>query len=66
MNFVETPTNRLLTTTEAAEFLGVKPSSLTVWRCTRKVKIPFVRIGANVRYRTRDLEKFLESHSVEG
>ena len=58
--------HELLTTTEAADFLGTTPGTLTTWRCTKAVNIPYVRVGRNVRYRRRDLEAFLESQLVEG
>lgn len=56
----------LLTTEEAAAFLGCKANSLITWRCTRAVRIPFVKIGRLVRYRRRDLEAFLNAQTVEG
>ena len=52
----------LLTTAEAANFLALKPASLTTWRCTGAVRLPFVKIGGAVRYRRRDLERYLEDH----
>ena len=54
----------LLTSEQAAEILGTTPGNLSVWRCTRKVQIPFVKIGKSVRYRLADLEKFIESRTV--
>ena len=40
----------LLDPNQAAEFLGVTPGTLAVWRVTRKVEIPYVKIGSAVRY----------------
>lgn len=57
---------QLLTTEEAANYLAVTPSILVNWRCTKRVKVPFVRIGHAVRYRRNDLDKFLESQLEEG
>ena len=54
----------LLTTEEAAEYLGVRPQTLAVWRTTRRYDIRFVRVGSRVRYRRRDLDAWLESRAV--
>ena len=48
-----------LTTEEAAPFLGIKPSTLEVWRC-RGEGPTFLKIGRSVRYRKSDLLDFLE------
>jgi len=54
----------LLTTQQAAEFLGVSPGSLEVWRCTKRYGIPYLKVGSRVRYRRADLERWLESRVV--
>ncbi len=56
----------LLTTAEAAAYLSVTSSILTNWRCTKRVKIRYLRIGHAVRYRKSDLDEFLEAQTVEG
>jgi excisionase family DNA binding protein len=58
------PLDRLLTPVEAAEFLGIKPQTLATWRVTGRYGIPFIRVGTAVRYRRRDLEKWLASRTV--
>lgn len=51
----------LLTTKQAADFLGVSSSFLERDRWAG-AKIPFVRLGRrSVRYRTKDLHNFIES-----
>lgn len=54
-----------LGTKDAAEFLGVKDQTLAKWRCTKEVCIPFIRVGRTIRYRISDLERFLESNTVD-
>jgi hypothetical protein len=49
---------------EAAEILGVTPGTLSVWRCTRRYPLPYVKVGRAVRYRVADLERFIESRTV--
>lgn len=58
----------LLTTTEAGAYLKTPPKTLVAWRCTKRVKVPFVKIGGNIRYRKCDLDQFVESnlHDAQG
>jgi len=52
----------LLTQEQAARRLTLKnPKTLTVWRCTRRYDIPFVRIGRYIRYRQSSIDSFLAS-----
>lgn len=61
-----TQSDKLITQTEAAELLGVAPSTLNFWRATGRGPA-FVRISARcVRYRPVDLSSFAEAHRVVG
>lgn len=54
-------THPLLTTQQAATYLGVSKAFLERDRWAG-ARIPFIRVGSRaVRYRQRDLESFLES-----
>ena len=53
----------LLTAPEAAELLGVTVGTLSVWRCTGRYSIPFVKIGRSVKYRRDAIERFIESRT---
>jgi len=53
----------LLDENQAAEFLTVSPGTLSVWRCTGRYSIPFVKIGRMVRYRQSDLTAWMESRT---
>ena len=55
--------NRLVDEREAASRLGVKPATLSVWRCTRRYPLPYVKMGALVRYRVSDLDGFIQSRT---
>jgi excisionase family DNA binding protein len=55
----------LLTSVEAAAFLGVKKETLAIWRCTKRYNLPFVRVGRLIKYRKSDLIAFLESRSSD-
>jgi excisionase family DNA binding protein len=53
------PASEMITSREAAAYLGVTPQTLDVWRCTRRYAIPFVKVGRKVCYRKADLDEFL-------
>lgn len=59
------PVPELMKTEQAANFIAVTPATLTTWRCTRKNRIPFVRIGRAVRYRRSDLLAYIERNTVD-
>lgn len=48
-----------LTPPQAAEFLQVPEATLSVWRCTNRVVLPYFKLGGHVRYRRADLEQFI-------
>lgn len=54
----------LLTDKEAAAYLNLSPSTLAVWRCTKRQDLPFIKLGRAVRYRQTDLDKWLESQTI--
>jgi len=55
----------LMTSKQTAEFLGVSAATLAVWRCrSGKVDLPFVKIGASVRYSRKLLIEWLGQHVV--
>ena len=51
----------LLTEAQAADFLGLSPGTLSVWRSTGRYALPFVKIGARVRYKRGALQSWVES-----
>ena len=55
----------LLSESQAAELLQVSPGTLSVWRSTGRYALPFVKIGARVRYRRSDLQSWLDSRTRE-
>jgi predicted site-specific integrase-resolvase len=50
----------LLSREAAAEFLGVKPSTLAVWACVGRYGLKFYKVGRSVKYKMSDLENFLK------
>lgn len=53
---------KLLTPQQTAEILGVKVQTLSVWRCTRRYNLPWVKSGSRVLYRESDVLAFLEAN----
>lgn len=57
-------TSSLFTEDQAAAFLGVAPAMLSVWRCTKRYPLPFIKVGRLIRYSEADLIAFLELRRV--
>ena len=55
----------LLSDKEATQYLGLADGTLSVWRSTGRYQIPFIKIGANVRYRRSSLDAWLESRTQQ-
>lgn len=60
------PNDPLLTNGEAAAYLKLQPGTLTVWRCTKRRDIPFIRVGRKILYRQSALDAFLLSGECGG
>jgi hypothetical protein len=56
------PSSQLLNEREVASILAVQQKTLTSWRHTKRVEIPFVKIGRSVKYRVSDLRTFVEAN----
>jgi excisionase family DNA binding protein len=55
---------KLLTTQQAADRLGLKPQTLELWRCTKRYDLPYVKTGRLVRYKAEHVEDFIERRTV--
>lgn len=60
-----TQSQELLSSHQAAIYIGVSPGTLEVWRCTKRYKIPFIKVGRLVRYRKSELDNFLKRRTVD-
>jgi excisionase family DNA binding protein len=54
----------LLNRKQAAEYLGVKPHTLSVWACCKRYCLPYIKVGRLVKYRKHDLDAFLSSRTI--
>lgn len=57
--------NPLLLPKETADFLRTTVGVLSVWRCTKRHPLKYVKVGRSVRYRLEDVLAFIESRTVE-
>ena len=56
--------DRLLSTKQTAEYLGLDPKSLANSRYTGTgVKIPYIKLGKVVRYKLSEVDKYLEENT---
>lgn len=59
------PRPALLSTDELSAYLGVPTRTLEKWRSRRTGPL-FVRVGIHVRYRTEDVDAWIEQLRAEG
>ena len=57
--------SNMLTSEQAAKYLGINPGTLAVWRSVKRYEIPYYKVGKSVRYRMEDLNKFLSAGRVD-
>ena len=57
---------KLLTVEETAQYLGVTPSTLAVWRVTGRYALVYIKVGRLVKYRAEDVHSFIESRKHGG
>jgi predicted DNA-binding transcriptional regulator AlpA len=61
-----TATEGLLSTENAARYLGISPRTLNNWRCLGGGKGPaFVRVGRAVRYDVRTLDAWITGRTFD-
>jgi DNA-binding transcriptional MerR regulator len=62
--FVATDDDHLLTELQAASLLNLSVRTLQAWRA-RGAGPPFVKAGRAIRYRRRDLLRWLDNNTVQ-
>jgi predicted DNA-binding transcriptional regulator AlpA len=55
---------KLLTPQQVSNILGISVETLNVWRATKRYKLPYTKIGHLVRYRSHDIETFIQERTV--
>ncbi len=61
---VGTTLPKLLTPDEAAAAIGVCTATLSIWRCTKRYDLSYIRCGRLIRYKETDVLDFLERRRV--
>ena len=59
---IETIAGDMLTTADAAQYLGLAPATLNKWR-VHGTGPTFIKLGRAVRYRHSDLDAYLASNT---
>jgi hypothetical protein len=55
----------LLNEKQAAAYLCISPNTLSFWRATRRINIPYIVVTSGaIRYRLSALDKYLEERTV--
>lgn len=49
---------------KVADLLGLSEDTLTIWRCTKRYDLPYVRVGKSIMYDLRDVVSFIERRKV--
>ena len=56
--------DQLLTPQQTADLLATTTGTLSVWRCTARHPLPYMKLGTAVRYRRADVLAFIEARTV--
>lgn len=65
MSKIQTHSTYLMSRKEAANYLGISPSTLANWASSKRFVLPYFRVGRAVRYRKTDLDKFIQNGAIE-
>lgn len=52
----------LLSTHQAAAYLGLNPRTLQIWRTQGGSDLPWIQVGRKVKYRWGDIQEYLQAH----
>lgn len=55
---------KLLDEETTARLIGVAPTTLAIWRSTKRYPLPYIKCGRLVRYREEDVASFIESRRI--
>ena len=62
----KTQRDPLLNEQAVAEQIGVKPTTLQVWRHTKRYDLSYVKVGRNVRYLQSAVDAFISARTQSG
>ena len=55
----------IIDTKAASKLLNIPAATLIKWRSTGQIKIPYIKIGRHVKYRTSVILAYIELHTVK-
>jgi DNA-binding XRE family transcriptional regulator len=55
--------DKLICRKEAARLLGVSPQTLAQWACSKRVLLPYIKLGSKVMYSLKDIGAFIASNT---
>jgi len=56
----------VLTDTDgASKLLHIPAATLIKWRSTGETRIPYIKIGRQIKYRTSDLRSYIDAHTIK-
>lgn len=61
----EAPDETRINNRQTSLLTGLAESTLEQWRCTRRVEIPYFKLGKSIRYRLGDVRRFMEQSRVD-
>jgi len=62
---MELETKKLMTTQEAAMYLGLNTKTLNNWRYAQKTNLKYIKLGGAIRYSQKDLDDFIAENTKE-
>jgi excisionase family DNA binding protein len=52
-----------MSTQAAAVYMGLKPQTLSAWRCSGRYCLPFLKVGRKVLYKKIDVDNWMRSRT---
>ena len=52
-----------MNTQTAAAYMGLKPQTLSAWRCSGRYCLPFLKVGRKVLYKKTDVDTWMCSRT---
>jgi len=60
----EYQSNDLLNSKQVSNLLGVSIQTLAIWRCNKRYRLKYIKVGRYVRYRYADVMEFVDSRTI--
>lgn len=64
MNLYANTNDALVSRQAAADYLGIKATTLACWASNKRYSLPMIKVGRCVRYRKSDLDTFIAENTI--